>query len=162
MLPSPPPTNLMHCTVAPYTFLDEAEADPRPPAQHHRVLRQADLQGGGEAAAPGRHLHLPRGAAELPRRVRLVQGQGRRRGRAGRLRLLQRGQLPAGHALLQVPTYTQGVPSGLRSDFEFGFPLYAHFGLGRWKLVRIGSNRLGWATWRTSKIFKVFKIQFTD
>ena len=103
----------MHCTVAPYPFLDEAEADPRPPAQHHRVLRQADLQGGGEAAAPGRHLHLPRGAAELPRRVRLVQGQGRRRGRAGRLRLLQRGQLPAGHALLQVPTYTQGVPSGL-------------------------------------------------
>ena len=66
------------------------------------MLRQADVQGGGEAAAPGRHLHVLRGAAELPRGVRLVQGQGRER--AGRLRLLQRGQLPAGHALLQVPT----------------------------------------------------------
>ena len=42
---------------------DEAATDPRPAAQHDRVLRQADLPGGVAAAGPHRHLRLPRGAA---------------------------------------------------------------------------------------------------
>ena len=41
----------------------------------------------------------------VPGRVRLVQGRGRH-GRPGGLRLLQRGQLPAGHALVQVREFT--------------------------------------------------------